>query len=95
MWIEKLLQRGIADGRKETQRLILGPYLTKRKSKEESIELLTNWLNKCDSIRNLDKSFNSKQRINLALKNDKGFLKLERLKIKYPWLYNVIITYIH
>ena len=34
--IERLLQTGIPDGRKETLRLILGPYLIKRKSYEES-----------------------------------------------------------
>ncbi len=30
-WIEKLLITGIPDGRKETLRLILGPYLIKKK----------------------------------------------------------------
>ena len=90
-WIERLLQTGIPDGRKETLRLILGPYLAKRKNYEESVSLLIKWLNKCESIKPLDRSFNSKQRIKASLKNTKGFLKLENLKMKYNWLYDIII----
>jgi len=89
-WIEKLLQTGIPDGRKETLRLILGPYLVKRKSYEESVSVLEKWLCKCNDVKSLDRGFNSKQRIQAALKNTKGFLKKENLKIKYPFLYDTI-----
>ncbi len=89
-WIEKLLKTGIPDGRKETLRLILGPYLTKRKSHEESESILIEWLKKCNDVEQLDNNFNPKQRINASLKNSKGFLKLESLKLKQNRLYNVI-----
>jgi hypothetical protein len=41
-------------------------------------------------VKPLDKGFNAKNRINTSLKNNKGFLKLENLKIKYRWLYDII-----
>lgn len=39
-WIERLLKTGIPDGRKETLRLILGPYLAKRKNYDKSVFML-------------------------------------------------------
>lgn len=93
-WIERLLQTGIADGRKETMRLILWPYLGKRNSYEDSVTILMEWLDKCNTVKPLDKNFNPKQRINASLKNTKGFLKLESLKIKYEWLHNAINRYL-
>ena len=70
-WIEKLLKTGIADGRKETLRLILGPYLIKRKSHEEAMSILNQWLKKCNDVKRLDNNFNPKQRINTSLKNQR------------------------
>lgn len=89
-WIEDLLQRGIYDGRKETLRLILGPYLIKRKSYVESFSILQEWLNRCNEIRQLDRDFYPQQRIKSSLNNTKGFLKIENLRIKYSWLYEII-----
>jgi hypothetical protein len=89
-WIERLLQRGIPDGRKEALRLILGSYVAKRKSNEESVAILQNWLDKCNSVKPLDRNFNPKQRIKLSLKNTKGFSILDNLKTKYRWLYDAI-----
>lgn len=89
-WIERLLQTGIPDGRKESLRLILGPYLIKRKSYDNAFNILQEWLDKCDKVRSLDRDFNAKQKIKFALKNNKGFLKLENLKAKYRWLYDAI-----
>ncbi len=89
-WIENLLQSGIPDGRKEALRLVLGPYLGKRKRYEEAVVLLENWLNNCNKLRSLDRDFNSRQRIQTALKSNIGFLNLENLKIKYRWLYDAI-----
>ena len=89
-WIEQLLQTGIPDGRKETLRLILGPYLSKRKTNDDAVVILQRWLDKCDNVKPLGYGFNSKQRINSSLKNTKGFLILENLKVKYRWLYDVI-----
>ena len=90
IWIEKLLQTGIADGRKETLRLILAPYLIKRKSYDESVNTLEKGLDKCNKVKELDQGFYPKQRIKQSLRNTKGFLKLNNLKTKYPWLYDTI-----
>lgn len=89
-WIEDLLQKGIPDGRKETLRLIVGPYLIKRKSYEESVFILEKWLDKCNKVKPLDREFNPKQRISSSLKNTKGFLRLDNLKLRNPSLYNMI-----
>ena len=94
-WIEKLLQVGIYDGRKETLRLILGPYLMKRKSYDESVNILGKWLDKCDKVKSLERGFSRKQRISNSLKNSKGYLNLNNLRIKNPWLYNQIQMTIH
>lgn len=91
-WIENLLQKGIADGRKESLRLILGPYLSKRKNHDEAFIILQKWLDKCNIVRPLDRNLNSKQRIESSLKNSKGFLVLENLKTKNKWLYDSIST---
>ena len=90
-WIERLLQKGIADGRKETLRLILGPYLIKRKNYNDAAAILEDWLDKCNSVKTLDRDFNPNQRIRSALKNTRGFMKLESLKSKYPWLYDAVV----
>lgn len=89
-WIERLIQTGIADGRKETLRLILAPYLIKIKNYNESTYILENWLDKCNKVKELDQGFNRNQRIKQSLRNTKGFLKLDSLKMKYPWLYDII-----
>ncbi|MDR4491601.1 MAG: hypothetical protein R2685_11985 [Candidatus Nitrosocosmicus sp.] len=89
-WIERLLQIGIQDGRKETLRLILGPYISKRNTYDRSISILQNWIEKCDKVYPLDPGFNSRQRISNSVKNTKGFLNLENLRIKYPSLYFTI-----
>lgn len=93
-WIEQLLQVGIYDGRKETLRLILAPYLIKRKSYDESVNILEKWLDKCDKVNSLERGFSPKQRINNSLKNSRGYLNLNNLRIKNPWLYDQIQTMI-
>ncbi len=92
-WIEELLQTGIADGRKEILRLIVAPYLIKRKSYDESVNILQNWLDKCNKVRELDRGFYPKQRIKQSLRNTKGFTSLMNVKLKYPWLNDVISQY--
>ena len=90
-WIEDLLQRGIADGRKEALRLILGPYLAKRKSYDDAVLILQKWLDKCNNVNPLDRGFNPQQKIKFALKNEKGYLKLDSLKTKRRDLYDNIV----
>ncbi len=70
--------------------MILGPYLSKRKRYDEAVIILQKWLDKCNSVNPLDRGFNSRQKIKFALKNDKGYLKLDSLKTKYRWLYDNI-----
>ena len=53
-WIEQLLQTGIPDGRKETLRLILGPYLAKRKNYDDATTTLQGWLDKCNNVKPLE-----------------------------------------
>jgi hypothetical protein len=89
-WIEKLLQAGISDGRKETLRLILGPYLAKRKNSDATLRILQEWLDKCHKLNPLDSDFNPRQRSQNAMRNPHGFTNLMNLKVKYRWLYNAI-----
>ncbi len=62
-WIEKLLNTPITDFRKNALSLILAPYLIhiKKLSYQESFDILSEWLKKCDSIRKLD--FNSSDQV--------------------------------
>ncbi len=89
-WIEKLLQTGISDGRKETLRLILGPYLAKRKNNTEVFRILQEWLDKCNKLQPLDRDFDPSQKIQSAKRNPHGFTNLMNLKAKYRWLFNEI-----
>lgn len=87
-WIEKLLHTGISDGRKETLRLILGPYLAKRNNIVDAFRILQEWLDKCDKLNPLDRDFNPRQRIQIAMRNPYGFTNLMNLKVNYRWLYD-------
>ncbi len=60
--------------KREILRLVLGPYLRKRKRYDEAVVLLERWLDKCNKLRPLDRDFNSRQKIQTALKSNKGFL---------------------
>ncbi len=55
-WIEKLLNTPIADFRKNALSLILAPYLIliKKLPYQESFDILSEWLKRCNSIRELD-----------------------------------------
>ena len=55
-WIEKLLNTPISDFRKNATNLILAPYLVniKKLSYQQSFDILTDWLQKCNSIKKLD-----------------------------------------
>jgi hypothetical protein len=93
-WIEKLLNKPIADFRKNSASLILAPYLVniKKLSYQESFDDLTQWLQKCDSIRKLD--FNPKylvkSALNIALQKRIPPMKLETLKNKNLELYHIL-----
>jgi hypothetical protein len=55
-WIEKLIYTPIEDGRKYALWKILCPYLVnvKKLEYEESYEILKEWLEKCNKLRNLN-----------------------------------------
>ena len=56
-WIEKqILQKAFSDYRKLIVGLILAPYLIviKKLSYEKSYQIISEWLQKCDSVRKLD-----------------------------------------
>lgn len=81
-WIEKLLQTPIIDYRKVVLWKILCPYLVniRKLSYEESFNLLREWLDKCNSIREIE--FNPNQKIKDNLKyvgkfNPIGIQKLQ------------------
>jgi len=81
-WIEKLIDTPIEDGRKYALWRILCPYLVniKKLEYEESFKILKTWLEKCNQIRELDFSMNSK--LHNKLRNVNGF---------YPISYNELI----
>jgi hypothetical protein len=91
-WIEILLETPIADYRKNTLSLILGPYLinVKKLSYEDAFNIIKDWLNRCNSIKRLDSNFD--YRIKYALENSikNGFLpmKFNTLKEKNRALYD-------
>ncbi|MGE0243441.1 MAG: hypothetical protein AB7P56_05890 [Nitrososphaeraceae archaeon] len=92
--MEKLLLIPIDDYKKKTIDLILVPYfiLVRKISKEETISKITEWLQKCNSLRNLD--FNPNQKINGAIKTTtkKQILPMKKstLKNNYQYLYSMI-----
>jgi hypothetical protein len=94
-WIEKLLQTRIEDYRKNTVSLILSSYLIniKKKSYQESFNILKDWLDKCNEIRRLDFDFRYliKYSLNTALKSKIPPMKLETLKERNYELYQNII----
>ena len=58
LWIEKLLQTPVDDYRKFAIWRILAPYLIniKGSSIEDAFTMIRDWLNKCNSLRQLDLS---------------------------------------
>jgi hypothetical protein len=88
-WIEKLLVTPIEDGRKYTLWRILCPYLIniKKLGYEQSFELLKIWLNKCNSLRNLDFDTDTKIKNNLGNVKHYNPLSVETLKVNNRNLY--------
>ena len=93
-WIEKLLDIPISDFRKNATNLILAPYLIyiKKLSYQQSFDILTDWLQKCNSFKKLD--FNPNYLIKHALTTsiEKRIppMKLITLKDRNLELYNIL-----
>jgi hypothetical protein len=74
--------------------LIFVPYfvLVKKLSKEDTTQKITEWLEKCNSIRNID--FNAKYKIDYQIKYTNKTqihpMKKSTLKEKYQYLYLIL-----
>ena len=92
-WIERLLQTPLSDFRKYCVWRILTPYLLniKKISVQESVDIIRQWLEQCDSLRSLDFRISVDHRIKDGLDSaaEKGYLpiSLEKLKEENPQLY--------
>jgi Primase X len=94
-WIEKLLETPIADYRKNAISLILAPYLVniKKISYSDTHDIIKEWLNKCDQVKQLDSDFNYriKYTIENSIRNNFKPIKLETLKDRNKLLYDVLV----
>jgi len=92
IWIEKLLQTPIEDGRKQCLWRILCPYLIniRKLTNEVAFNILNKWLQKCNELKKID--FDPTAYIKNDLKNVKGYLppSKEKLKNQYLDLYNIL-----
>ncbi len=93
-WIEKLLKTPIGDFRKTSLSLILAPYLVniKKLSYQQSFDILTDWLQKCNSFKKLD--FNpislANSALNIATQKKIPPMKLETLKNRNSEIYQIL-----
>jgi hypothetical protein len=93
-WIDKLIQIPTDEYRKRAIDLIFVPYfvLVKKLANEETIQKITEWLDKCNSIRNID--FNAEYKINYQIKYTNKTqippMKKTTLKEKYQYLYLIL-----
>ena len=93
-WIEKLLNTPISDFRKNATNLILAPYLVniKKLSYQQSFDILTDWLQKCNSFKKLDFNPNYlvKYALTTAIQKRIPPMKLVTLKDRNLELYNML-----
>ena len=91
-WIERLLQTPISDYRKLAIWRIFVPYLLNIRtlSYDESYNIISEWLKKCNQLKRLD--FNPNLRIKSNLKGSKDFLPVscQKLKIENGSFYNLL-----
>jgi len=93
-WIERLLQTPIDDYRKFVVWRILSPYLIniRKCPPGEASNMIKNWLNRCNNLRQLDftPNYTIKYNINSAKRNGYLPISLEKLRIENAYLYNVL-----
>jgi hypothetical protein len=91
LWIEKLLQTPVDDYRKYAIWRILAPYLIniKGSSTEDAFTMIMDWLNKCNSLRQLDFNPNYIVKYNINRAKRTGYLpiSLDKLKIENSHLH--------
>jgi len=95
-WVDKLLQKPIADGRHRTLWLIFAPYLTvvRGLSVEEAASILEAYYAKCNTLRPLPSSFNKliKYHCEYAVRHKLLPISLNRLKEKDQQLHQIVTT---
>ena len=93
-WIERLLQTPIDDYRKFVVWRILSPYLIniRKCPPGEASNMIKNWLNRCNNLRQLDftPNYTIKYNINSAERNGYLPISLEKLRIENAYLYNML-----
>jgi DNA replicative helicase MCM subunit Mcm2 (Cdc46/Mcm family) len=91
-WIEKLLRIPLHNFRKYCIWRILVPYLINIKgvAQPDAFKIIKSWLDKCNSVRNLD--FNARQKINEAFHRVMNYrnISLNNLKKENTDLYNLL-----
>lgn len=97
-WIEKLLQTGIDDNRKNLLFWVLAPYLiTIRKLDcDKATNILDAWLDKCDDVRGLEPSrsaFDNRVRycLEAAESQERKPIRFETFKEYYPDIYKEVL----
>jgi Primase X len=93
-WIDKLLQTGIGDERKNLIFWVLAPYLITVRDIEydKAYHIIEAWLERCDQIRSLEPDWNSfRYRIRYCLDNaedqERKPIRFETFKEYYPDIY--------
>jgi hypothetical protein len=94
-WVEKIIEKGLPDGRKRFILYVLSAYLVnvKRLSEEEAMQVVQEFLeNSCRNHNNCGKVYESFIRGDLQRVRSKGLkpVNLEKLKEKDPELYSLI-----
>jgi hypothetical protein len=102
-WIEKILQIGVEDQRKDLLFWVLAPYLItiKRLDYEQAFDILDSWLAKCSQVRRLEPTISEFHRRNnyrlkrCADKLEEGKpwwpISLETFQEYYPDLYKEVL----
>jgi len=93
--VEKVIERGLPDGRKRFILYVLSAYLVdvKHLSEEEALEVIRGFIeNSCMNYNKCDKIYDSFIRGDLARVRSKGIkpVSLEKLKERDPELYELI-----
>ena len=93
-WIETLLETPIEDYRKNVIGLILAPYLIniKKISYDDAIQVIKNWLDRCNELRHLGSNFDStiKYSLNTAIRKQQLPMKFETLSSKNSDLHQLL-----
>jgi hypothetical protein len=98
-WIDKLLQTGVDDNRKNLLYWVLAPYLATIRGIDfdKAYHILESWLERCDDVRRLEPDWNSfRYRIRYCLDTaedqERKPIRSETFREYYPDLYKKLST---